>query len=245
MKEFISKPAGIKLEKFVIEKDLVSTAKLYAEVFAGPPWNEYTKCMGCNDFFGLESKPKFPCNNCGKELTLAYPTDETEQHIVNEISRKNASIFVMKKQDSLIGFVWGFSYQSSDDFVIEKYLKPQMQKEIILLLGRNGIADEFFYFSECGIKTDQRGNKLSNILSEALIKEAQKTGLSIVLRTNYASPMVAVAERFGMTQIMGPRVEIDKTNMKILAGNESVINFTDSEIEERVLFMLQYKHEKY
>lgn len=239
MKELECKPSELQIEKLVPKKDLTPTAKLYAEVFAGPPWNEYTKCTGCKEFFGLESKPKLPCNNCGQELTLAYPINETERHIINEISRKDASIFVLKKQEDIIGFVWGFSYESPDDFVKEKYRTSQMQNGIKSLLEENGITDEFFYFSECGVKMDQRGKKFSNILSGFLFEETRKIGLPVILRTNWASPMVTVARRFGMTQIMGPCIEIDKINMKIAKRNETVNNFADSEIEERVLFMLQ------
>lgn len=239
MKEFEYKPFEPQVEKFVPKNDLTSTAELYAEVFAGPPWNEYTKCTGCNEFFGLESKPIIPCNICGKELTLAYPADKTKKHILNEISRKDASIFVMRRQENLIGFVWGFSYQSPHDFTKEKYRTLRMQNGIKSLLEKNSITDAFFYFSECGIKTDQRGNGFSNTLSKLLLDEARKTRLPIVLRATWASPMVAVAKRFGMTQIMGPCIEIDKINMKITTRNEVINNFTDSEIEERVLFMLQ------
>lgn len=239
MKEFEYKPIGAQIEKFVPEKDLTSAAQLYAEVFAGPPWNEHTRCPNCSNFFGLESKPGLSCGNCGKELTLAYPTNETEQYILDQINRKDALAFVMKKQGDLIGFVWGFLYELPYDFTKEKYRTPRMQNGIKSLLEENKIVDTFFYFSECGVKTDQRGNKFSNILSEILLNDARRIKLPVVLRTNCASPMVAVAKRFGMTQIMGPCVNVDTINMKIIKTNEAVNNFTDSEIEERVLFMLQ------
>lgn len=238
MKEFENNPVEPRIEKFNAEKDLDQIASLYAEVFAGPPWNEYTRCIDCKEFFGLESKQDDPCLNCGSQLTLAYPIAETKGYILDETRRNNASIFVMKKNDELIGFVWGYSY-SIDDFAREKYRNLEMQTKIKDLLIKSGIAEEFFYFSECGVKIDQRGNGFSSVLSELLIKEGQKTKLPIVMRTNWESPMVAVAQRFQMRQIMGPMVEIDKARRTILPKKGAVNNFTDMEIEERVLFVLK------
>jgi len=239
MNEFESRPAEPQIEMFIPERDMIATAKLYAEVFADSPWNEYTRCVGCMEFFGLQSRPGDCCGNCGKELVLAYPIDETRQYIEDESRRPDGSIFIMKKDEEIVGFAWGFSYPSIDDFVKEKYRTQQMQDKIKKMLEKSGVINAFFYFSECGIRMDQRGNGFSNLLSGFLFKEAGKTGLPIVLRTNCESPMVAVAQRFGMTQVMGPIVEIDRINKNILTKNGAVNDFVDSEIEERVLFVLK------
>jgi len=49
--------------------------------------------------------------------------------------------------------------------------------------------------------------------------------------------MMVVARRFGFTQIMGPKVEIDRVNKTIISLNEATINFIDSEAPERALFV--------
>lgn len=239
MKEFEYKPLEPKIEKFNVEKDLAKVAKLYAEVFAGPPWNEYAKCLGCKEFFGLQTKPGECCTNCGKELALAYPIEETKSSVFGETGRTSSIAFVMKENEDIIGFAWGFSYSSADDFVKEKYRSSQMQSGITRLLEANGITETFFYFSECGIRVDQRGKGFSSLLSGLLLKEANKTGLPTIMRTNWESPMVAVAQRFQMKHIMGPMIEIDKARKTIIPKKGAVNNFTDMEIEERVLFVLQ------
>lgn len=239
MKELEYRPIEPQIEKFNADKDLVGVAKLYAEVFASPPWNEYTKCLGCKEFFGLQTKPGGCCANCGKELGLAYPIKETKRSILDETARNKSIALVMKQNEDIIGFAWGFSYLSADDFVKEKYRNPQMQSEISRLLETNGVIERFFYFSECGVRVDQRGKGFSSLLSELLLKEVNKTGLPIVMRTNWESPMVAVAQRFGMKQIMGQMIEIDRNKRTIVPKEGAVNGFKDSEIEKRVLFVLQ------
>lgn len=239
MKEFEYKPVEPKIEKFNAEKDLAKVAKLYGEVFADPPWNEYTRCLGCKEFFGLQTKPGGCCANCGKELALAYPIEETKRGVLDETGRISSIAFVMKRNEDIIGFSWGFSYPSTGDFVQGKYRSLEMQSRIKDVLAKNSVTQEFFYFSECGVKIDQRGKGFSNLLSESLLREAEKTKLSIVMRTNWESPMVAVAQRFGMTQIMGPMMEIDKARKTIVPKKGAVNNFIDMEIEERVLFVLK------
>ncbi len=241
MKELEYKSVEPKVEKFNPEQDLIKISELYAEVFAGPPWNEYVRCMDCKEFFGLGRKPEDRCSNCSGNLTLAYPLDETKRYVMDETQRKNASAFTMKDGNNLIGFVWGFAYPSANEFAKEKYRTPQMQNAITRLLEANGVTGTFFYFSECGVRVDQRGKGFSSLLSGLLLEEASKTKLPTVMRTNWESPMVAVAQRFQMKQIMGPTMEIDKVRRTIVSKKGTVINFTDMEIEERVLFMLQSK----
>jgi hypothetical protein len=59
------------------------------------------------------------------------------------------------------------------------------------------------------------------------------------MRTNWESPMVFIANRFGMTQIMGPEVEINKIGKSIIKTDKTINNIIDTEIGERVLFLLK------
>lgn len=205
MKEFPPKISEPKIEKFDAEKDLASVAELYAQVFAAPPWNEYTVCAGCEKFSGLSTNPGEDCSNCGGILNLAYPTEKTKDYITKDAARDDAAIFVMKVNNELVGFVWGYSYNSPDDFVNEKYKTSLMRNGIKDLLTNIGVENKFFYFSEIGIRNDQRGKDFSNILSQLLFQRSSRMKLPVVMRTNWESPMVAVANRFGMSQIMGPK----------------------------------------
>ena len=239
MKEFESRISDSKLETFNPETDLTPVANLYAQVFAGPPWNEYTVCSGCEKFSGLSTNPGEDCTSCGKMLTLAYPVEKTKNYIIKDANRDDAVGFIMKINSELAGFVWGYSYDSVDDFVNEKYKTSDMKSGIRELLANNGIVNKFFYFSEIGVREDQRGKGFSNFLSGLLLKEAREKNLPVIMRTNWQSPMIVVANNFGMIQIMGPHVEIDRNSRKITNTGQVVNNFMDSEIGERVLFVIR------
>lgn len=239
MKEFESRISDPKIETFNPETDLTPLAELYARVFAGPPWNEYTMCTGCEKFSGLSTNPGDDCISCGKMLVLAYPIEKTKNYIAKEAHRDNAVAFTMSIKDELIGFVWGYTYNSPDEFVKEKYKTPFMQNGIKNLLTNIGIENKFFYFSEVGIRNDQRGKGFSNSLSKLLFKESKIMNLPVVMRTNWESPMVVVANRFGMTQFMGPKTMIDRISRKILRTRKTANDFLDTEIEQRVLFVLK------
>lgn len=238
MKEFQPSPRPY-LEKMDPDNlsDVTKTAKLYAEVFAAPPWNEFTKCPSCFEFFGLDTKPEEPCDKCGLGLDLAYPEDQVLNIINKEVAKPGGLCFILKENSEVIGFTWGYEYNSPEEFAQEKYRTSRMRQDITGLLKSCGIEGAFFYYSECGVSQSRRGKGLSNILAEALLSSVDQSRLPMVMRTNWQSPMAAVAEKFGMKQIMGPKPIIDRDNKRILLEGGVVSNFTDSEIEERVLFI--------
>lgn len=104
-----------------------SLSQLYAEVFAGPPWNEYTKSQGCNTFFGLDTKPGDLCPDCKDLLQRAYPTHDTIIHITSELNRPNAILTTIESEKQIVGFAWGFSYNNCSEFISEKYRTEEMK----------------------------------------------------------------------------------------------------------------------
>lgn len=218
---------------------LTTLARVYGEVFAGPPWNEYTKCaVGCKEFFGLDTKPGDFCPKCNNTLELAYPLKDTISYIEEEMGKPNPVMFLGKDNNEIIGFTWGYSYLPKE-FAEEKYRTGQMRETIVYVLKKEGIEERFFYCSETGIIESYRGRGLSNQFYKKRLEFAKKLELPVIARTNCNSPMVAVAESFNLRQIMGPKMIVDRLNKKIIPTGIMVNNCQDAEIEERVLFMLQ------
>ncbi|HLC94500.1 MAG TPA: GNAT family N-acetyltransferase [Patescibacteria group bacterium] len=203
---------------------LTNLACLYAEIFAGPPWNEFTRSPGCSMFFGQDTKIGDMCPNCGDMLKEAYPLDESVSYLKKELARPNALLTLLEKDENIIGFAWGFSYENPTGFTDQKYKTKEMRKKLTDLFIGFGVGGSFFYFSECGVAPSYRGQGLSNMLSGEVVKQAEKLNSPLVMRTNYQSPMVYVAARFGMNQVMGPR-------------EGRIINFEDAENTDRVLFL--------
>jgi len=171
-------------------------------------------------------------------LGLAYPLGNTISYIEEEMEKPNSAMFLGKDNGILIGFTWGYSYTPSE-FVKEKYRTSQMREAIVDILKKEGIEGEFFYCSESGIIESYRGRGLSNLFYKKRLDFAKSLKLPAIARTNCNSPMVAVAETFNLRQIMGPKMIIDRLNKKIIPTGIMVNNCQDTEIEERVLFMLK------
>lgn len=223
--------------QYFVNNEIEAVADLYADVFAGEPWNEVTRCA-CGKFFGAETSIGEPCPCTECALMAAYPRPETVGYIKKELGRPDARGFTIKEDKDTVGFSWGFPYQSPGVFAFEKYRTQEMRDAIQATFYDSGIDGKFFYFSECGVKESARGKGYSNALSKSLIDTAKWSGLPLVMRTNVESPMTAVAQKFGMSQILGPIPIINREAGTIMAGSET-IGSLDLENADRVLFVLQ------
>lgn len=216
--------------------DFDKLARLYARVFAGPPWNEVFRCDSCQCFFGNEHQLGLPCPNCANPLGEAYPLEESVTHIKAEVTRPNGTLITLEPNGEIIGFAWGYSIPGPAEFANSKYHTPQMRETIYDLMLRTGITGQFFYFSECGICGEHRGKGLSNRLSQTLLDVASESDGDFLLRTNWQSPMIHVSRKLGMEQIMGPVALMDPKT-KAPLGISHHIGPKDTEIEDRVLFV--------
>jgi len=201
------------------------------------------QCTGCDRYFGkdMEGEAICPCEKT-MPLTQFYPKDSTSEYIQGEGARDDSVFYLKPNGDEIVGFSWGYKYKTPEEFAKGKYKTSFMQNAIKALLNLQGVNGELFYFSEAGVREDFRGQGISSELSEKLLTEARLLGLPVVMRTNCESPMVFVANKLGMEQIMGPNLEIvrDETNNRgILRRIGFVNNLCDTEIEDRILFMLQ------
>lgn len=215
---------------------LESIAKLYAKVFAEPPWNEFSRCPCCNRFYGQDVPIGSLSSCCEKQLIEAYPLNETVNYIKAELKKPNAFLAYLSLLDGrIIGFAWGYQ-TNCQKFANEKYKTSEMIEKVINALYNSGLSSELpiFYFSECGIDSEYRRKGHANELTKTMIDIAQSLGLPLIMRTNIQSPMVAVAQRFGMKQCFGPEVIYQHGQ---IITTERVINEIDLENPSRILFI--------
>lgn len=212
------------------KRTLRTLATVYAKVFQGEPWNENTKCPTTGTYYGMETRAGRSCSCCGKPLESAYPLRKTMSDIQKELQKPNAVCVLAKSGEETVGFSWGYTYPSSDAFVNEKYTNKKVRSRIKNLLKRVGIDGEFFYLSESGVLPEYRNQGLASRFWTTRMEVAKHLKLPVVVRTNYQSPIVDIAKRFGMTQIMGPQ----KRELRRLP----IINFTDQQNKSRVLLAI-------
>lgn len=228
--------------------DLESLARLYARVFADEPWNEYTKCPANGTFFGADTQPAEPCPeaNCGATLQPAYPLEQTKQYIAGELALPDAALLLLRdkgRSDELVGFSWGFSYDSPETFANAKYKTTEMQIAISGLLRRLKLGTHgLWYLSESGIDNDPRyrGKGLSREFHVRRLAIARSLGLDAIQRTSAYGNMYRTSKRT-MTQIMGTETAPDATNGKLKPTGVVVNVLEDSELTGRVLFASRYE----
>lgn len=201
----------------ITQKDIPALAKVYADVFAGAPWYEVSRCPSCNQFSVANPSEGAPCT-CGGTYSLpAYPLLNTQEYISKETSRPGsvAVLSLQRQRDRNInGFGWGYQTTGSE-LSVAKYSQSEMQAVICDLLSKSGA---FFYISEVGVPASNQGKGIGKALTTALI-DTDRTSNVTVLRTSEDSSMRWIAEKLGMTAIIGL-----KTGIK------------DAENEKRVLF---------
>lgn len=219
---------------------LEELTNVYADVFAGPPWNEYTQCSTQGTFYGKETKPGENCSCCNMQLALAYPFLETKEYITKELQRPDATLVLLRNGKDIAGFSWGFSYENPEAFAQEKYKTVEMQNTIKDLLIQQGIEGKFYYLSESGIKDDPqlRGRGISNQFHSLRLAEAKKLGIPALQRTSCEGPMYRTSSKY-MQQIMGPEVRVDTIARSFTRTGTIVNNCLDKEIEPRVLFVVK------
>lgn len=199
--------------------ELARLAATYAQVFAGDPWHEVSRC---SDGFSAEPVGSL-CESCSQPRIEAYPLDEQMTIIRDELSRPNAACFVIEdeRNDAMVGFSWSFCYENADEFLMQKYEGEtseyeKLRSDVRRILGRYGIgAQPFYYLSETGILDDPRyrGRGISKELVRRRVEVAKEQGLDIVQRTSIKSPMYRTMTGAGFTQIMGKNIgEIDSIN---------------------------------
>jgi hypothetical protein len=224
------------------QSELNELALLYAKVFAGEPWNEFTYCPKEKKYFGETTQEGQACPepNCGAVLGLAYPTFETAEYIAKELTRPNAALFLLlgRDDDRVRGFSWGFSYSDSEEFANDKYKTPEMRIAINGLLrnldiGTNGL----WYLSESGIEDDPRyrGQGWSNIFHARRLEVASSLNLDAIQRTNCLGNMYRTSVRT-MLQIMGPQTVPDPLTRELKPAGIIVNGVVDMENSDRVLF---------
>lgn len=209
-------------------KDL---ARLYGAVFAPPPWNEAVRCRQCLTFQGQSVQVGTPCP-CGGDYEVAYPIDETMRYIDKEGSREGFRLAAVGKSEFARGFAWSY-ITTPTQLVADKWKSPECQQQILAVLQRYDIDrdQKIRYMSECGLDPDVRGSGLAYRLTRVV------AGPEIsICRTNCKSPVVAINEKLGFIQVMGPEMLIDRISRTITPTGK-VINSLDSENPDRVLFV--------
>lgn len=231
---------------------IAEVAGLYANVFAGPPWYEATKCLTSGSFYGADTTAGAPCPDCSNPLSEAYPKDETTQYILGELGKTNPIGLLAFVNSELAGFSWGYRTTPKELVESSKWKTPDMKQKVYDLLADYGVSGSLFFGSETGVDPKFRDKGLGKKLVRARFDEILRSGEKYALvRTNVNSPMYGIIEGSSMSkgldgffQILGPisnkkfwtgNWELKKKTGKQVYANDMV----DTENPDRVLFLFK------
>lgn len=212
-------------------------ADLYANVFAGPPWNEIARCTNTQAFYGAENQPGSACPDCSIPLEEAYPQESTIKYILGELGKSNPIGLLATIDTKLAGFSWG--YQTDRDSLAESKWQTGKMKQVVKdLLTSRGVNNKLFYGSETGVDPKFQGKGLGKQLVNDRLKQVEESNANFMLiRTNVSSPMYGICQNLAQfKQILGPVAKKGLVSRKFKKTDE-IINTLDSENSERVLFL--------
>ena len=191
-------PQTYNIEKLPAKDKLEKIARLYAEVFADPPWNQYKSCPEGHEF-GREAQVLTICADCKKELKLMYPEGEIVKYIPEEVGEPNGTLILFEdKEEDVYAAGWGFS--CSLQKLKAKYRTQEMQQKCEEALKDKG--ETFFYVSEVMVDERAREQKIATKITNLLLERANALEWNMVLRTRNDSPMVFIANKLSMDLIV-------------------------------------------
>lgn len=220
--------------------ELSRLAVTYADVFAGDPWREVSRCAHEDGF--SDQPVGSVCDVHEVKRTPAYPLDETIDHIRTESEKPDAAFYLLEGQAGIAGFSWGYSYGSIDEFLAAKYAgeSPEMHStraKVAAALSGVGLHGPFYYLSETGILPEYRGHNYSDQFIQRRMAFAHERGLDVLQRTSRRSAMYNTARTAGFTQIMGKTSSRNPVRGLPNTLNEEFVGSVDDINEDRVLFV--------
>lgn len=164
-------------------------ARAYQQTFAGYPWFEGHKCPVCKNSFSLTHTERIcmKCSTVEKSVFLVeyWPINTIISDFNKEMEKSGAICIVMKSEDKIIAFSWGYEMYSNTE--LDVHLDAPGLHKIV--------SGKSFYLDEVAVVPDYQkkgiGSKLvTKILSEQMNEQ-------VILRTKEEGPMFNLVIKMG------------------------------------------------
>ena len=186
---------------------LPKLAKLYASVFADPPWNEFKVCDR-NHYTSKIDGDRTKCAQCNGDLRPAYPENEVIQEIFSAMEKTGCLTVFEDTKGALLGAAWGFVCSSKE--LQKRYDSEEMKALVETTVAPYMQEDRLFYLSEVFVETIARNKGFGTTMTKTLVDRAVQLNLSSVLRTHSDSPMARIArEKVAMDLILARGQDTD------------------------------------
>lgn len=190
---------------------LVKIARLYANAFADLPWNEYKVCQN-GHFFGRQQSELTDCTNCSQPLKIAYPEEETADYITKEVTKSEGTLITFEDKRGKV-FAAGWGYACTTEELQAKYNSSEMKRKVVDKIKKSERkVQSVFYLSEIMVDGTKQRQGIATKITERLFERAQSLNLNLVMRTRNDSPMVQIATKMQMLQVIGSGEDTDNSN---------------------------------
>lgn len=190
---------------------LLKIVRLYANAFAGDPWNEYKICQN-GHYFGRQLSELTSCTNCSQPLKIAYPEEETSEYIAKEVTKPEGTLITFEDESGEV-FAAGWGYACTTEELQAKYSSLEMKEKVVDRIKKAAEkVQKVFYLSEIMVDTVVQKQGIATKITKCLFETAQSLNLNLVMRTRSDSPMVRIANNTQMSQVIGLGEDTDNPN---------------------------------
>jgi hypothetical protein len=187
---------------------LLKIARLYANAFADPPWNEYKVCQN-GHYFGRQVSELTSCTNCSQPLKIAYQEKETSEYIAKEVTMPEGTLITFEDESGEV-FAAGWGYACTTEELQAKYSSSEMKIKVLDRIKKEAEkVQRVFYLSEIMVDKAVQRQHIATKITQRLFERAQSLNLNLVMRTRSDSPMARIATNMQMSQIIGLEEDID------------------------------------
>lgn len=165
-------------------------ARVYANVFASPPWNEAYKCTTCGNSFDAK-RGNEQC--CGSQVREYYPLAETSEDIRKSFALTRARVaLALADESSIVGFAWGWQ-DTLGTLNDERFRLPAEAFDRLVAQSGFDPNDDVFYFSEFGVRSELRGQGIGRTMLQKLFSSVDvDSAKGLVMRTSKKSPAYSI-----------------------------------------------------
>jgi ribosomal protein S18 acetylase RimI-like enzyme len=237
MTEYEQGLQGVNIESFSKENpptptQVVQTATLYAQVFAGYPWFEVNRCPNCESYYDQGSSAGDSCTKCdGGIIGPAYPLDKTVTDIVEALDKPGASMFLAEFSGQIVGFAWT-NLRDTDEYLKRfRSMSPEIGQEVASVLSRD---HDLYSLAEIGVAQDMRGRGIGKELFIRQVASGLKYNLIQTAWTRHDTIIAPICLKSGFRQVFGPELVLE--NGRATLTKKDIIGRSPTD-PDRVLFI--------
>src|SRR3989339_1496300 len=175
---------AIKFDPQVQSDMVLDLVHCYRQVFAEEPWHEWKKCPKCGKKWGIDqinelAEMKFM--HCGVLVEDYWPIAGVVEDVNHEIGA-DASAWLLKDGDQVIGFIWGYMMPLRN---LQTKIRVMIHEEVQENHGSHYLVA---YLDDMGLSAEYRGRHYAGRLYDLWLNDMKKFGAKLIVTRTQGDP---------------------------------------------------------